>query len=91
MEYNRQSRKSAVDWCHMAKMYEQDRNMMALRLRELELQLSQVMHKETKGTDTTKASGKAVDRTGPDGGMIDDPSAFSTFVSQSITQILDDV
>ncbi|KAF9280993.1 hypothetical protein BGZ68_006904 [Mortierella alpina] len=91
MEYNRQSRKSAVDWCHMAKMYEQDRNLMALRLRELELQLSQVMHKETKGTDSTKASGKAVDRTGPDGGMIDDPSAFSTFVSQSITQILDDV
>ncbi len=91
MEYNRQSRKSAVDWCHMAKMYEQDRNLMALRLRELELQLSQAMHKDNKNIDQTRSSGKAVDRTGVDGGMIDDPSAFNTFVSQSITQILDDV
>ncbi|KAF9954373.1 hypothetical protein BGZ72_004626 [Mortierella alpina] len=91
MEYNRQSRKSAVDWCHMAKMYEQDRNLMALRLRELELQLLQARHKDTKSTDSTKLSGKAVDRTSSDGDMIDDPSAFSTFVSQSITQILDDV
>ncbi|KAF9952146.1 hypothetical protein BGZ70_000708 [Mortierella alpina] len=72
-------------------MYEHDRNLMALRLRELELRLSQAMHKDTKNTDTTKLSGKTVDRTGTDGGAIDDPSAFNTFVSQSITQILDDV
>ncbi|KAF9572095.1 hypothetical protein EC968_010346 [Mortierella alpina] len=91
LEYNRQSRKSAVDWCHMAKMYEQDRNLMALRLRELELQLSQAMDKDNKSTNKTKLSGKAVDRTGSDGAEIDDPSAFNTFVSQSITQILDDV
>ncbi|KAF9981827.1 hypothetical protein BGZ75_006806 [Mortierella antarctica] len=87
-EYNRQSRKSAVDWCHMAKTYEQDRNLMALRLRELELQLSQAMR---ENIDHTKLSGKTANRAGSDRGMIDDPSAFNTFVSQSITQILDDV
>ena len=75
----------------MAKMYEQDRSLMALRLRELELRLSQAMHKDNKNTDTTKLSGKAVDRTGTVEGIMDDPSAFNTFVSQSITQILDDV
>ncbi|KAF8949469.1 hypothetical protein BGZ47_000010 [Haplosporangium gracile] len=39
-----QHKLSAIDWCMMAKEYQQDRNMMTLRLEELEMELARMAH-----------------------------------------------
>ncbi|KAG9065776.1 hypothetical protein KI688_002073 [Linnemannia hyalina] len=39
-----QHKLSAIDWCMAAKEYQQDRNMMTLRLEELEMELARMAH-----------------------------------------------
>ncbi|KAG0200145.1 hypothetical protein BGX28_006697 [Mortierella sp. GBA30] len=103
-ELNREARKSALDWCSLAKSYQQDRNFMALRLSELEAKLIKLSRKEmkmsiqhtksaiininsntnAKSTDQQKALERSEAALNED-----DPTALGTFVSQSITEILD--
>ncbi|KAF9933221.1 hypothetical protein FBU30_006162 [Linnemannia zychae] len=89
-----QHKTSAIDWCHMAKVYQQDRNMMTLRLEELEMELAQMAHQ--------KVAEKVIDQIGrlnteagiqstSDNQNIDNLETRYQFIRQSITQLLDDM
>ncbi|KAF9110635.1 hypothetical protein BGX27_006056 [Mortierella sp. AM989] len=78
-ELVRQHSTSALDWCSVAKQYQQDRNFMALRLAELELQISNTTH-STKDSIATSIKKNDVG---------DGSSSLNNFVSQTISQILD--
>ncbi|KAF9359695.1 hypothetical protein BGX26_011643 [Mortierella sp. AD094] len=100
-ELVRQHRSSALDWCSVSKQYQQDRNFMALRLAELELQISNTTTQSNNNNnnnnnmtgDHTQIVGSSSKSSiaGPskqsDGDICND--SFSSFVSQSISQILD--
>ncbi|KAF8980977.1 hypothetical protein BGZ46_003397 [Entomortierella lignicola] len=95
-ELVRQHRTSALDWCSVAKQYQQDRNFMTLRLAELELQLSNTTYKNNKDTTEThnQTVGSSKDKTTattttPNRQDDNEDDSLSNFVSQSISQILD--
>ncbi|ORZ22794.1 hypothetical protein BCR41DRAFT_369124 [Lobosporangium transversale] len=100
-ELIRQHRSSALEWCAAAKTYEQDRNFVTLRLAELEMQLAKkAAFKDTnshKKIDTLQAQ-EAASTTNiaqPEAASItsvtndENVSILNSFVSQSISQILD--
>ncbi|KAF9088097.1 hypothetical protein BGX23_007651 [Mortierella sp. AD031] len=108
----RQHKTSAIDWCETAKIYQQDRNMMTLRLEELEMKLARMAHKKTAGrTDRSNAAATAASSssshqklsgtkatitaaaqtTKVDDYQDDDLEARHMFITQSITQLLDDM
>ncbi|KAG0363458.1 hypothetical protein BGZ54_008159 [Gamsiella multidivaricata] len=82
----RQHRTSALDWCSLAKSYQQDRNFMALRLAELELQIAKRAQQHVNDSQATAetSKGRATAARHHDEG-----SELNNFVSQSISQILD--
>ncbi|KAF9435811.1 hypothetical protein BGZ76_005495 [Entomortierella beljakovae] len=92
-EIVRQHRTSALDWCSVAKQYQQDRNYMALRLAELELELQLLLptndtkqnHNNVSESSSKPTAGTSTRQNGGDS----DTSSLSTFISQSISEILD--
>ncbi|KAF9133556.1 hypothetical protein BGW39_009527 [Mortierella sp. 14UC] len=108
-EMARQQRMSALEWCQMAKTYQQHRDLMTLRLEELEMELVRMAHKEADKAEarTEKSStavvassltshqltskpAKAPAKTAKDDEDYD-LEGHRQFLSQSITQILDEM
>lgn len=107
-----QHKLSAIDWCMTAKEYQQDRNVMTLRLEELEMELARMAHSKkadkvgsradksedvTAGPSTSSSSRQQLSKakTSAQSAMNDeddnDLDARHQFLSQSITQILDEM
>ncbi|KAF9912441.1 hypothetical protein EC991_010528 [Linnemannia zychae] len=108
-EMARQQRMSALEWCQMAKTYQQHRDLMTLRLEELEMELVRMSHKQTDRAETrtekssttevasssaslqhTSKPTKASAQTAKDNEGYD-LERHRQFLSQSITQILDEM
>jgi hypothetical protein len=82
-------RTNAINWCMLAKSYQQDRNYIGVQLSELEVKLAQAQKRPGSTSDDVTATSSTspapttnVDRTEADSNTED-------FVSQSISQLLD--
>ncbi|KAF9956037.1 hypothetical protein BGZ65_003018 [Modicella reniformis] len=86
----RDQRASAIDWCSVAKKYQQDRNFMALRLAELELEIAKKVHQgdrnPSEGSVTQAKHHQGIE---VDTNQSDDTNLLNALVSQSISEILD--
>ncbi|KAG0226643.1 hypothetical protein BGX31_007225 [Mortierella sp. GBA43] len=93
----RDHRVSAIDWCSVAKKYQQDRNFMALRLAELELRITKPTHlgeadrqrNHDPSKDTVLQGKQRLRDTDLDTKHSNDSTWMSTFVTQTISDILD--
>ncbi|KAF9153428.1 hypothetical protein BG015_003405 [Linnemannia schmuckeri] len=106
-----QHKLSAIDWCMTAKEYQQDRNMMTLRLEELEMELARMAYNKKadkalaraeKSNSTTAGLSsssshqqpskvKTLAQTTKDYEDNDELATRHQFLSQSISQILDEM
>ncbi|KAG0294334.1 hypothetical protein BGZ96_001407 [Linnemannia gamsii] len=98
-----QHKMSAIEWCMQAKEYQQDRNMMTLRLEELEMELVRTTHIRRAGKSSSATAGssssshqqsskaKSSARATKDDEDDNDLDARHQFLNQSITQILDEM
>ncbi|KAG0267067.1 hypothetical protein BG011_009139 [Mortierella polycephala] len=99
-ELIRQHHTSALDWCSHAKIYQMERNFMTNRLAELELQIAKKSTKEAVHQQLAKPSISNVstistshwnDQESMEKRYEAESPALTNFVSQSISQILDDM
>jgi len=89
---------NAINWCMLAKSYQQDRNYIGVQLSELEVKLAQAQRRpgsssdgssSTKGTTTTTTT-TSLQTTAEKGGAGGD-TTVDDIMSQSISQLLDTV
>ncbi|KAG0377408.1 hypothetical protein BGX24_006150 [Mortierella sp. AD032] len=103
-EIARQQRMSALEWCQMAKTYQRHRDLMTLRLEELEMDLVKMAQKKTDNTEartekscamvvassSTSHQHTSMAQTTKDDEE-DDVEKQHQFLSQSIANILDEM
>ncbi|KAK3811448.1 MAG: hypothetical protein J3R72DRAFT_74090 [Linnemannia gamsii] len=103
-EIARQQRMSALEWCQMAKTYQRHRDLMTLRLEELEMDLVKMAQKKTDKTEartekscamvvassSTSHQHTSMAQTTKDDEE-DDIEKQHQFLSQSIANILDEM
>ncbi|KAF9195020.1 hypothetical protein BGZ51_005984 [Haplosporangium sp. Z 767] len=98
-ELIRQHHTSALDWCSHAKIYQMERNFMTNRLAELELQIAkksigETVHQPAKPSTSNVGAISTShwnDQESTEKTQETESPALTNFVSQSISQILDDM
>lgn len=82
----RDQRTSAIDWCSVAKKYQQDRNFMVLRLADLEHRITK---KAQRNSDPHKDTAVQVKQEPDVDTDHKDNSAWMNVVNQTLAEILD--
>ncbi|KAG0048288.1 hypothetical protein BGZ83_006726 [Gryganskiella cystojenkinii] len=88
----REMRTNAMNWCSLAKKYQQDRNFIGVQLSELEVMLAEAQKRRTSTENAQTAKGTtAADADTADHIAGTDPGNMGEVISQSISQLLDTV